>query len=382
MVSCIFMTIIDGYVENISFSYQSLHLNLKREIKMTEYAASHLIVALKEEEYKISDFGKSTFLDTYDRFTVDIPYANSYIKARIMLNATDPLLPPDLIILYPILDVQLDYITLFRDWNPSDKKAFIKVFDRVKSKFTDFYLEIFSFLQTPSMTSVYKSCQQLSKDKPVELLLSYDDQQINDIIFSIPVPVTLAHEFCTRPVLCNIGIRTNYDKFSVEISCPNWASHLHGLSVGRLSQTNQFPISKFEDVMRQIYSYVIKEINSVYNSKDQRAIFFSELYKIGLGVPLEVDTVDFLRASFHVETLGVSEVEVINIVVILEKDFPKSSPIYKLRSMKGIRFEELREKKYLKVRGWDQDLEIIPLAEHFKKIVNDEMKSFFTWIKS
>ena len=135
--------------------------------------------------------------------------------------------------------------------------------------------------------------------------------------------------------------------------------------------------------MRQIYEYLKKEINAVFNSKDQRAIFFTELNNVGMGVPLEVDTIDFLKMSFHVEIgYNNNSVEIINIFIILEKDFPKTSPVYKLRSMKNIRNNELREKKYPKVKGWDMDYDIKLLAETFKKTITEDLKAFLVWVNS
>jgi hypothetical protein len=136
--------------------------------------------------------------------------------------------------------------------------------------------------------------------------------------------------------------------------------------------------------MTQLYSYLKREINAVFNSKDLRAIFFTELINVGMGIPLETDTVEFLKMSFHIEipSVGVNNTEYINILVILEKDFPKSSPVYKLRSMKGIKNNELREKKYAKVKGWDSDNEVQFLAEIFKKTITEDLKNFLTWINN
>ena len=188
---------------------------------MVQYAASHLLIALKEEEYKISELGKSTILDIYDRFTVEIPYSNSVIKVRVMLNGLDTNYPPDLIILYPMLEVPLDYTQLFRDWNPTDKKALLIVFERVKLAFFNFYLEVFNILKNDNMNFIYRSCLNLLDGRQMEILLAYDDQEIIEVIFSLPVPVTLAHESCTRPVICNIQVTRDSDKFSVDVVYPN-----------------------------------------------------------------------------------------------------------------------------------------------------------------
>lgn len=349
---------------------------------MTNYAASHLIVALTEEEYKITEPAQSTILDIYDRFNVDIPYSTGYIKVRVLFNALSPLQPPDIIILYPILNVKIDYIKLFRDWNPSNRRAFVTVFDRIKCAFSDFYLEIFQNLRTSEMARTYTSSLALLEGRPLELLISYNDEEILEVIFSLPVPVTLAHESCTRPVLCNISVQKSFDKFSADIVYPNWATHLHQFNISSISNVSSWPISRFDDVMRQLYKYLKKEINALFNSKDQRAIFFNQLSKIQIGVPLEVDTVDFLKMSFHTEIVSGASVEYINIVIILEKDFPKTSPIYKLRGMNSIRNNELREKKYPSVKGWDMDYEISALADLFKKTITENLKTFLLWINS
>jgi Brain and reproductive organ-expressed protein (BRE) len=349
---------------------------------MANHAAPHLIMGLKEEEYHVYDFCKSTQLEIFDRFSVDVPYSKSIIKIRVMLNALAPQHSPDIIILHPSFDIILDYTFLFRDWNPSDRKALLIVFDRVRTSFASYYLEIFNILKTEQLNFIYNSSQSLLENKSMELLLTYDDQEIKETVFSLPVPVFLAHESCTKSVTCHVTLVKNCERFAIEIVYPNWATHLHQFNISKLSNSNSWPVSRFFDVMKQVYSYLKKEINAVINSKDQRAIFFTSLNNVGMGVPLEVDTVDFFKASFHMEIYHGSFLECINIIILLEKDFPKSSPVYKLRSMKNIRNGELREKKYPKVKGWDSDSEIQVLAEFFKKTINEDLKNFFNWINS
>ena len=99
-------------------------------------------------------------------------------------------------------------------------------------------------------------------------------------------------------------------------------------------------------------------------------------------MPLEVDTVDFFKMSFHAEITSEAGADYINIVVILEKDFPKTSPVYKLRGMRGIRNSELREKKYPRVKGWDMDNDMLSLAVFFKKTISEDLKGFLVWINS
>lgn len=82
---------------------------------MAKFVAHNMLLALKEEEYKISDYGKSTCLDVIDRFTVDIPYSNGFIRTRVLFNAMDPSCPPDFIILSPQSSFEVLYTGLISD---------------------------------------------------------------------------------------------------------------------------------------------------------------------------------------------------------------------------------------------------------------------------
>lgn len=208
-----------------------------------------------------------------------------------------------------------------------------------------------------------------------------------EIVISIPLPITLAHESCTLPIYFHVTIIPNEEKFTIDIQYPNWATHLHHVTINALvkSPNPYWSYSSFYSLIHQLFTYLKKQAQTTGNSKDSRALFIQYLCNISLGIPLEIDSVEFSKISFHLEipnkTTGVAEI--IQLIFQLSSDFPKSAPTYKLRSQKIMKHGELREKKYSnRFKGWNSDLEISQLADIARTKVIEDLKDFVSWIYS
>jgi hypothetical protein len=338
-------------------------------------------IILENSGYQVSEKSSGNRTEVIDRFTVDVPHARNNLRLRVLFSIADPYNAPDFILISPSIFLQIDYTQLVADWKLENPSALLESLEKIKKAVSGYFFNIFSFLHDHQQDVIYKSCKGLvSGDKNLEIFVYNDDFRIKSLHIAIPLPVKAPHE-SYRPVCLDVHHESGSDKVTVDITYPSWASGSSSLNIKPLGQ-NILHISKIEESLRQVFNYYTKELNMIFNSKVLRQEFFTELLKLNIGIPLEIDTQDYLKLSFHKEISNTQPKEILNVVVILEKEFPRISPSFKLRSMKMIKNNELREKKFMRLKMWDNDNRMKDLAQILNSAVHSEIPGFLTWIQS
>lgn len=347
---------------------------------MVEFYAKDLIDVLKKEEIALTDFASGSILGLNDRFTAEFPYANIKIKVRIFMNPKNLDDPPDIIVLSPIIDFSIHYDFLFHDWDIYNPQALLIIVDRVKRSISNYFLNIFDIVKDPIQEYIFRSCKNLLiQGNYLEINIDYLDSHINSIFIAFAIPVDLNNQSYTRQSYLHISHSIRHDKIQVDIVHPKWASHLVNITPQKI-QASSLTSEKFEERIRQIFTYLTKEIKALSNSKSYRKEFFEKLLKMKIGILLEMDTCEYLKICFHKEYVKERSKEIMNVLVILTNDFPKSNPQFKLRSMSSTKNCELREKKYIRVKMWDSDADIESLAAYLISSINEEIPSFLSWL--
>lgn len=347
---------------------------------MADYYAANMLNVLKNHEIFIGEFEAGSKIGVADRFTVEIPYVNVKIRIRVFMNVGSLHNAPDLIILWPAVDVGIEYSYLFRDWKLNNPQALLIVINRVKESFSQYYTGVFNMLKDANQDVIYRSCRNLiNNGNQLEIYVEHTDSQISTINLALPIPVNLNNSSCRKPAYLHISHTLRSERFQINIVYPEWATHLSSISPQKLGG-NSFTLEKTEERLRQIFSYLTKEIQLISNSKSYRQNFFSSLLNKNIGIPLEIDTCEFIKMSFHKEIPYKGSLEIMNILIILQPDFPKSHPQYKLRSMSSTKNSELREKKYIRVKTWDSEADIDSLSSYCVSSINDEITNFLTWL--
>jgi hypothetical protein len=352
---------------------------------MAKYIAHHMLLRLKEEEYRLIESAKSTRLDTYDRFTIEIPFANTYIKVRVMLNAMEPLCAPDIMLLPPISDLEIDYIQLIRDWNINDRNALLNICESVRQSYNIEQVHLFHEYKIRQWDYLYDKAMNIEGIKySPELRLFNDATNGLMACISIPLPVNLTHETCNKPILLNVFTSAESERFSLEIIYPHWATHLHNHTIQHLARTPNpvWNITAFPDLVVQLVEYLKRTLINTGNPKDHRALFMQCLVDSCIGIPIEIDSLEYRNAVFHLEIREKASLDVIQIVVTLPDEFPDAQPSFKLRSMKQLKNGQLREKKYARLKWWNPNVEIDELAAIAKKKIFQEISEFINWIHS
>ena len=341
-----------------------------------------LFSILPSSGYNIYDKKSSCRSAEIDRFTIEIPFAHKNLTIRVIFSLSDPSVQPDFILLMPLITIRPDYQQLTSGWNYLDPYSFIDILGKIQAEVSNHYLEIFCIYKDPIQERIINSCRIIASDsKFFQFYLTHDDYQIKSIHISIPVALNPADEH-SRPIYLNISHLSKDDKFTVGLHFPPWASHINSSNIKSIG-LNHLNTNRIEESIRQLFTYFKKELHFILNSKHYRKEFFLNLTQLNLGIPLELDTTDYLKLSFHKEIKSNSNFnEILNLVVLLEPDFPKSCPSFKLRSMKSIKNNELREKKYMRVKMWDSDNSVKALAQTFASAVEAETTEFLNWIKN
>ena len=344
----------------------------------------NLFKILSSSGYRVYDKKSSCRSAEIDRFTIEIPFVHTNLTIRVIFSLNDPSIPPDFIMLVPTIQLRPDYQLLTSDWNYFDPNSFIDILGKIQTEVSNYYLELFYIYKDPIQEMIINSCRALASDsKFFQFYLNHNDYQIKSIHISIPFALKPPDEH-SRPIYLNISHEPNNEKFTVDLQLPSWASHINPSNIKSIG-VNHFNPSKTEESIRQLFTYFTKELNLILNSKDYRKEFLLHLTKLNLGIPLELDTSDYQKLSFHKEikpTSTSTSIDILNLVVLLDADFPKSCPSFKLRSMKSIKNNELREKKYMRVKMWDSDNNIKALAQTLASAVETETTEFLNWIKN
>jgi len=149
---------------------------------MVDYYAASMLDVLKNQEILVNEFKSGSMIGVADRFTLEIPYANIFIRLRVFMNIGSLAYPPDLIILWPAVEVCVEYGYLFHDWELSNPSALLIVVNRVKDSFNQYYTGIFNFLKDPSQDALFKSCRNLvNNDNLLEVYVEHTDSQLNTV---------------------------------------------------------------------------------------------------------------------------------------------------------------------------------------------------------
>mmetsp|Transcript_12632 Transcript_12632/g.12715 ORF Transcript_12632/g.12715 Transcript_12632/m.12715 type:complete len:190 (-) Transcript_12632:1503-2072(-) len=188
---------------------------------MAKFVAHNMLLALKEEEYKITEYGKSTCLDVIDRFTVDIPYSDGFIKTRVLFNAMDPLCPPDFIIMTPQTDIDVPYSSVISDWNISDRRGLLNASAKIKDAFSEYHERLFKEYKNQETEVLYNIANKIEGlTQRNEIKVNIEGGVLQEIVISVPFPITLAHESCTLPIYCHVSILPHEEKFTVNLQYP------------------------------------------------------------------------------------------------------------------------------------------------------------------
>jgi len=343
---------------------------------MAKIIAYGQILTLKEQEYLVSDFATSTDQGVIDRFTVKIPFCDSFIVMRVVFQPFNPSSPPDLVITQPDANLEISFLPFAKNWDENDHYSLLRVCNQLRRQFSNHYYALFESLKTSDLHLLHSYISQTeSLPYNPEVSTKTQSNAIKEVIFSVPLPITLTHEVCKKPIYLYVKSKPGAQAFALKLEFPEWATHLHHLTIKDLinSQNSVWGNSRFPSVASQLISALQKRVIQSYSPKDFRSAFLQELLKFNLGVPLELDSHNYKWVHFHceVKVKDLEVTEILHIRVELTEEFPYESPEVTLTS-----YTWRQRKTFSKAKKITQDLK--KNAEIVFKGINEEIQSFVT----
>lgn len=335
---------------------------------MAKYVAWDMILFLKENEYPITDQAKSTLLDIVDRFTVHIPYSNTHIKVRFLLNSLAPASPPDLVLLDLNFSLGLSYRDLSLKWSPMDRSSLLNICERIKREYWAYSNRSFQEISSAKLDDFYNLIRaNPCSGEEIDIHIEEAQSRIYKVVFSFILPIQLINIQCKRRILCHIIAYPEHLKFTVELEYPEWAQSLHQYTVSHIYKFNSphWHFQALETVLQEVLEYLHEAVEQTEDPAQCKGLFLNYLLERNIGIPIEVSE-DMTTAQFYIEYQKMTILEPIMVWLKFPDDFPLNPPVSRLTSLRhlvGMKPFELS----FKPPAWKPSLSLKQKGESFLK---------------